>query len=128
MKSRADSALEQTPHDDRGQDRRGRGSRPLEDSLYNIILESWLLRNIYKPIDDLLADQISYPRRQYGHEPIPHRIVHAPSFYLLHSAQSSTVLRALSARYGPKGPPLVSTLRPAASLSASCLGGGWQAR
>src|SRR5215213_3054026 len=101
MKSRADSALEQTPHDDRGQDRRGRGSRPLEDGLYNIILESWLLRNIYKPIDDLLADQISYPRRQYGHEPIPHRIVHAPSFSLLHSAQSSTALRALSARFEP---------------------------
>src|SRR5215213_7956832 len=110
------SGPEKPPHEDRGQDGRGRGRRPLENRLYGVVFEPWLIGYVDEPFDDILADEIAYRGREYGHEPLLHRVVHAvlSAFYsLLWSVPTmgcaktpQAALRALSG-----SPHVLSSLR-----------------
>src|SRR5919202_5982653 len=77
------SAPEEPSHENRGEDGRGCGRRPLEGGLKDVVLDPTLLRYVYEPVRDVLADEVGDTGRQYGYEPLLRRVVHAPSFFVL---------------------------------------------
>src|SRR5215204_2819021 len=71
-----DSGSEQPPHEDRGQDGRGRGGRPLEKRLYGVVFDPALIGYIYELVGDILGDEVGYRGCQYGYDPLLRRVVH----------------------------------------------------
>src|SRR5215210_3218770 len=80
------SAPEQPSHEDRGEDGRGRCRRPFEDCFQNVVLDPTLLRYVYEPVRDVLADEVGDPGRHYRYESLLRRVVHEPSLYVLYSS------------------------------------------
>src|SRR5215207_8296674 len=81
-----DSGSKQPPHEDGGQDGRGRGRRPLEKRLYGVVFDPALIGYVYEPVGDVLGAGVGYRVCQYGYDPLRRRVVHTlPSaFYSLH--------------------------------------------
>src|SRR5215207_5112121 len=71
-----DSGSKQPPHEDRGQDGRGRGRRSLEKRLYGVVFDSTLIGYVYEPVGDVLGDEVGYRGCQYGYDPLLRRVVH----------------------------------------------------
>src|SRR5215211_9504729 len=74
------SGSEQPAHEDRGQDGRSCGRRPLENRLYGVVFDPRLIGYVYEPVGDVPTDEVGYGGREYGHEPVPHCVVHKLPF------------------------------------------------
>src|SRR5215218_5084063 len=99
-----DSGPEQPPHEDRGQDGRGRGRRPLEKRLDGVVFDPPLIGYVYEPLDHVLGNEVGYRGCQYGYEPLLHRIVHTlPSacFGLLWSVPTTGCAKTPRVAFAP---------------------------
>jgi hypothetical protein len=70
------SAPEQPANEYRGEDGRGRGRRPFEDRLEDVVLDPALLGYVYVPLGYLVAYHVGYPGRHECDHPLLRRVVH----------------------------------------------------